>query len=116
MLVRTDSHAGEQSETVIPDGVDRTTSEYADLAWGLLAVLPGLARIRIFEPGRSFMDAPIVDVSRFEGMPTPEVTDAVLDVATGLLLGEDEPEAPPAWIRPYTGSRRPPATGTLPPV
>ncbi|WP_131831510.1 hypothetical protein [Pseudofrankia asymbiotica] len=49
----------------------------ADVAAGLLAILPGVRRVRVWEDGQSFLDVPAVDAARER--PAVDV---------GLLLGE----------------------------
>ncbi len=116
MILRLDHRTGALVETSIP-APDDVSAE--DIAHGVLALLPGVTRVRIWQDGLSFLDVPSADVSQAHVRPTPKPSDAVLDIATAVLLiehdSQDEMQAP-SWLRPYSGPGRPPATGTMPPV
>jgi len=114
--VRLDHKTGALVETSIPAPDDLSAE---DLAHGLLAMLPGIARVRIWRDGLSFLDVPTADVSQEHAIPTPKPSDSILDIATAVLLiqqGPHDEEQPPSWLRPYSGPGRPPATGTMPPI
>lgn len=131
MLVRLTHAYGNDTETIV------TTSHHPDLtaedlARALLAGLDGVARVRVWEEGASFLDEPSADVTEAIGGPAT-LTPELLDVATMVKLAmprqvevPTEPipvrDGPPPWLasrglqRPYEGPGRPPASGRVPPV
>lgn len=125
MLIRVDGVDGKQTETFVPRP---DCPDLEDLARGLIAMLPGVARVRLWEDGLGFVGPPTVDVS--VGLTPPEdLAHDVADAATALLLTaagladavtDQEPspwQQPPEWLRPYVaGPGRPPASTRLPPV
>jgi len=91
VLIRADCANGEQTEASVTT-IGHTEAEHADLAWALMASLPGVERVRVWADGLSFLDAPTVDVSRFHMKVPPEIADAVQRVTALLRLGDDAPD------------------------
>jgi len=102
MIVRVDYTDNRQAETSLP-ATGHSDAEYEDLARGLLVSLPGVSRVRVWVDGLSFLDVPTVDVRQTDAIPTQRPSDDILDVATALLLAEDDhdDQTPPSWLRRY---------------
>ncbi|MDT3441766.1 hypothetical protein [Pseudofrankia sp. BMG5.37] len=107
MIIRMNHESGAQMETTVPDPHDVTPAE---VAAGVLMVLPGVTRVRIWTSGRSFLDEPDADASRVQGAPVDDDLQAshdayvadvatILDLEAGLEAIADTPTPePPGWI------------------
>ncbi len=111
MIVRLEHRTG-QVEATIPTPDELTPQEIAE---GLLTVLPGVTRVRLWADGLSFLDVPTADVPRGDAVPAPR-SEKIIDVATTVLLTQIDPKNPPEWLRPYSGPGARLASGSLPPV
>jgi hypothetical protein len=114
VIVKLDHESGAEIQTSIPhDG----GLPPVDIARGVLTVLPGAIRVRVWEDGRSFLDPPSADVARgSEDEPKPvddelrEASEAlaatVADSLCGVLNGLGPTSSGPSsvWERWYSGA------------
>ncbi|ONH24878.1 hypothetical protein [Pseudofrankia asymbiotica] len=88
MIVRLTDARGNDSEVAV------STSPYPnltphDLATAIMAGLPEVARIRVWDMGRSFLDPPDADLNRAE-MPVVVMSPDLIDIATAVKLRTGE--------------------------
>jgi hypothetical protein len=115
MIVKLDHVSGAEIQTAIPHDGGLPPVE---IAHGVLTVLPGVRRVRVWADGRSFLDEPSADVVRgSEDEPTPEdealrearkaLAEWLADSLGGAIEGlgpTSSPEPSSVWERWYSGA------------
>jgi hypothetical protein len=81
MIVKLDHESGAMIETSIRDPGGLPPVE---IARGLLTVLPTVARVRVWEDGRSFLDPPSADETRAAGAEPKPVGEAAREAREAL--------------------------------
>jgi hypothetical protein len=101
VIVRYELDNGADTYVAVPATMAEQITVLDGLAQGLLSLVPRATRIQVWADGRSFLDAPDATARPPQPEDVSEPDDLFLDVATAILLAQDQPNAQtgaPSWL------------------